>query len=148
MPLISVFVCFSVFVCAEEMEGERKATAAVASKPIIHCWSCYNLDYIFCSLKVYFSYKQQSTAHKNSFCLSINNPLVLSPLHTCVCVCVCVYMYLSVRHKQSPILPSGTQSDPSVSPRKTNFTGDVQFFSDTHHISLQRERGKGKRKDT
>lgn len=34
--------------------GERKAAAAVASKIISHCWECYNLDYISCSLKVYF----------------------------------------------------------------------------------------------
>lgn len=41
---------------SEEMETERKAAAAaaVASKTIIHCWECYNLDYISCSLKVYF----------------------------------------------------------------------------------------------
>lgn len=42
---------------SEEMEAERKAAAAaaaVASKTIIHCWECYNLDYISCSLKVYF----------------------------------------------------------------------------------------------
>lgn len=46
--LICVFVC----VCAVEMEGERQAAAAVVS--VIHCWECYNLDYISCSLKVYF----------------------------------------------------------------------------------------------
>lgn len=43
---------------SEEMEAERRAAAAaaaaVASKTIIHCWECYNLDYISCSLKVYF----------------------------------------------------------------------------------------------
>lgn len=105
-------------------------------------------------LKSVFRHKQQSTAHKNSFCFSINNPLVLSPLHmcayVCVCarVCVCVYMYLPVWHKQSPVLPSGAQSDPSVSPRKTNFTGDVQFFPDTHHLSLQRERKGGTERRT
>lgn len=36
------------------MDVERKAAAAVASKPIIHCPECYNLDYISRSLKVYF----------------------------------------------------------------------------------------------
>lgn len=89
-------------------------------------------------LKSVFPHKQQSMAHKNSFCFSINNPLVLSPLH----MCMCVYMYLSAWHKQSPILPSGTQSDPSVSPQKTNFTGDVQFFSDTPPHVAERDKKK------
>lgn len=37
------------------MDVESKAAAAVASKPIIHCPECYNLDYISRSLNVYFS---------------------------------------------------------------------------------------------
>lgn len=47
-------MCVCLCVRAEEMEVERKAAAAVASKTIIHCWECYNLDYISWSLKVYF----------------------------------------------------------------------------------------------
>lgn len=70
MLLIGVFVrasasfsrmcvlCVRDMHVSEEMEAERKAAAAaaaaVASKTIIHCWECYNLDYISCSLKVYF----------------------------------------------------------------------------------------------
>lgn len=61
MPFLHMCVlCVRDMHASEEMEAERKAAAAaaaaaaVASKTIIHCWECYNLDYISCSLKVYF----------------------------------------------------------------------------------------------
>lgn len=61
-----------------------------------------------------------------------------------VYTCICPYGI------NNPLLLSGTQSDPSVSPQKTNFIRDVPFFADTHthtHTTYPgREIEKGKRK--
>lgn len=57
-----------------------------------------------------------------------------------MCVYVCVYTCICPYGINNPLLLSGTQSDPSVPPQKTNFTGDVQFFTDTHHPSSQKEK--------
>lgn len=62
-----------------------------------------------------------------------------------MCVYACVYTCICPHGINNRLLLSGAQSDPSVSPRKTNFTGDVQFFTDTHHLSSQRERKVEKR---
>ncbi len=60
-------------------------------------------------------------------------------VHVCVYTCICLCGI------NNPLLLSGTQSDPSVSPQKTNFTGDVQFFTDTHHLFSHTERKRKKR---
>lgn len=90
--LIYVLLCFSVF-CVRRGNGgwEEDCCSCCLQKHnslLVMLQSRLHLS----QLKSVFSHKQQSTAHKNSFCLSINNPLVLSPLHMCVSVCVCTFI--------------------------------------------------------
>lgn len=64
---------------------------------------------------------------------------------------MCVWVYLSVCTHiclygiNNPLVLSGTLSDPSVSPQKTNFTGDVQFFTGTHGTNPHTEGEKGQK---
>lgn len=55
---------------------------------------------------------------------------------------LCVYTRICPYGINNPLLLSGPQSNPSVSPQKTNFTGDVQFFTDTYTTYPHTETGK------
>lgn len=147
-------VCSSVCACAEEMEGERKAAAAVASKKknsnslLVMLQSRLHLS----QLKSVFPHKQQSTTHKNSFCFSINNPLVLSPLHMCmgVYVCVCVYSCICLHGINNPLYSRQEHRVIHQFLHRKPISLEMFSFSPTHHLSSQRDkkRGGGWEKDT